>query len=147
MVAKPLGKTSFKGALAQRTIFSCRNVMISIKWKMWYRLNSVETSDTQEKRFELKTDARAEWHHDCPYWIFPPNCREVHTCFIKEISLTWPTKGLQFLYPPPPQGVFISALHYLIQYKCCRNILVQLTFLVATHSVHWLRHPLNYFPW
>jgi hypothetical protein len=28
--------------------------------KIWYSLNSAETSDTQEKRFELETDAEAE---------------------------------------------------------------------------------------
>jgi hypothetical protein len=32
--------------------------------------NSAETLDTQEKRFELKTVAEAEWQHDCPYWMF-----------------------------------------------------------------------------
>jgi hypothetical protein len=34
---------------------------------MRYRLKSAETSDTQEKRFELKTDAEAERQYDCPF--------------------------------------------------------------------------------
>jgi hypothetical protein len=29
----------------------------------------MQTSDTQEKRFELETDAEADWQYDIPYLI------------------------------------------------------------------------------
>jgi hypothetical protein len=73
--------------------------------ELWYRLNnSSETSETREKRFELKTITEAEWPPDGQYWIFedmPPLL--IFGRFINASIREFPWRGVlkcfQFLCP------------------------------------------------
>jgi hypothetical protein len=62
----------------QLPIISSLTEQSSVIEKWWRSLlnenmmqtNSAETSNTQEKKFELRSGAEAEWQHDCPHWMF-----------------------------------------------------------------------------
>jgi hypothetical protein len=43
-------------------------IKILVNWKYdTHKVHSAQSSDTEDKKFVLKTGAEAEWRHDCPH--------------------------------------------------------------------------------
>jgi hypothetical protein len=114
-------------------------------------MKSVKTSDTQEKRFELQTDAEPEWQHDCPHWMIENTRGLLIRWLYKEnnklrdwkkfiystyspLSSTHLWLRCSNFFNPPKKNSFVCAANRKIGN---REILLSTTTNIPHHLVFW----------